>query len=710
MAERREVSGMLPDPAAIWAVLRRRWLAFVLPIAMVATATAAYLLLATPLYRAAASLVIEPRRIDMVTTSANMAAAPLVQPGTDEVDTEAQIIGSASIAGRVAASLHLDRYPEYALAGAGFDPAQPASTHPLAPLLLRHVAVRREGLTYVIAITATSRDPLLAARIANEFARQYLLDREQAKLAATRHTGRFLTGRLDQLRQEAVAADEALKRYTIAHGLVSAEGATMAEQEVSQLNAEIAKARADHAEKAGRLAAARAQIGRGGGGADTQTALESATISDLRGKEADASRRLADLTSRYGDLHPEVVRTRQELADIRQQIAGEIARITSSLQAEASIAASRLASLEASQGRAAGSLAANNAAQVGLLELQRRAEGSGAIYQAYLARSKETISREGLTDTDARIGTVARVPRLPFSPDVPLIVVAALFGGLLAGAACAALADHLDGTIGTRRDVERRLRVRYAGTVPELRSTLGGARADATPQDYLVGQPASQFAEAFRGLRTVLATRDDTGTRVIAITSALPREGKSTTAICLARSFAATQQRTVLVDCDIRRRSVGEALLAPQSDGLLRYLAGAASLDTVLADDPLTGLRVLASTVTPDPGRDLFTAATVERMLADLRERFDVVILDTAPVLALAETRELAAAADAVLMVARWRTSAVQAVDTAIDLLLAAKVTLRGLALTRVDARRFAGSGVEDVYGYHRQLIGYYRN
>lgn len=711
-ARAEEGRSILPDPGAIWAMFRRRWLAFLIPALIVIGLAVLYLLTVTPDYRATANVIIEPRKLDLVTSSSsNAPVTSSAVPGTDEVDTEARILGSASIAGRVAQSLHLENYPEYKVSGSvTYDRSQP-STHPLAQVLLQHVTARRAGLTYVIDLTATSHDADLAARIANEFVRQYLLDREEAKAKTNRQAGNFLSSRLEKLREEAVAADANLQRYKIDHGLMSAEGATMAEQEVSQLNAEISRARADYAEKAGRLASARAQIGRGSNGAETQTALQSPTISDLRSKEAEASRRLADLTANYGDLYPEVVRTRNELADIRRQLQGELNRITASLQAEASIAASRLSSLEGSQGRARGSLASNNVAQISLLELQRRAEVSSAIYQAYLNRSKEVISREGLNESDAKISGLSRVPRLPYSPNIPLVALGALLAAIAAGFAGVAAAEYLDRGISTKQDVQRRLRVRYAGAVPELSSTLSGVRHGESPEDYLVSHPNSSFAEAFRSLRAILMMRGNPGSRVIAITSALPREGKSTTSICLGRTFAASDLRTVLVDCDIRRRSVGETLLAAGSDGLLRYLAGTVPIEQALVKDQSTDLYVLGTNMPPDASRDLFTEVNIRRLLDDLRQRFDVVLLDTAPVLALAESRDLAAAADAVLMVARWRKSSRRAVDAAIELLLASKAKLRGLALTRVDVRKFASTGgAEDVYGYHKKFAGYYIN
>jgi capsular exopolysaccharide synthesis family protein len=197
---------------------------------------------------------------------------------------------------------------------------------------------------------------------------------------------------------------------------------------------------------------------------------------------------------------------------------------------------------------------------------------------------------------------------------------------------------------------------------------------------------------------------------VVAITSALPREGKSTTSIGLARTLAVSGLRTVLVDCDIRRRSTSETLLPPNSNGLFAYLDGSATLDQALVKDALTDLNVLGTTVPPDSARDLFGDRQLATFLAQLRQRFDVIILDTAPVLGIAETRAIAAAADTVLMLARWRKTSIKAADAAVELLMTAQVKLRGVALTMVDIRKYASTGHEDVYSYHKKFAGYYTN
>jgi capsular exopolysaccharide synthesis family protein len=198
--------------------------------------------------------------------------------------------------------------------------------------------------------------------------------------------------------------------------------------------------------------------------------------------------------------------------------------------------------------------------------------------------------------------------------------------------------------------------------------------------------------------------------KVIAVTSALPREGKSTTSICLARTIANTGARTVLVDCDARRRSVSETLLPEDWRGLMGYLAGETSLDQALHPDSRTELQVLGFNTADGSGSDLFTEGKLTHLLNELSERFDVILMDTAPVLGIAETRAVAAAADVVLLLARWRSTSIKAADTAVEILLGSGAKLEGAALTIVDVRHYASTGQQDVYSYHRKFAGYYTN
>lgn len=696
----------LPDPGYLWLVFRRRLWLFLAVVGGVLALVAAYTLTRPELYSATASVLIEPSQPEVLESDP---VSPELASDTNVIDTEVEILSSRRLAGRVAEALKLETWPQFA--GAQIPPtaADAPGTHPLAGAVLARMDIRRSGLTYLVEITAQAENPELSAALANEFARQYLSQQKDMKTGTSQGAQEFLQTRLIDLRRNVAQADAALQNYMIRNGLMSAEGATMAEQEVSVLNQEISAARAALAEKEGQLAAARNRIGRGGGGAEVPAALQSGTVAQLRSREAELTGEVARLENRLGDQHPELQRARGELVDIRSQIQQQIDRVMSSLESDVQAARSRLASLEASQQRARGSLVSNNSAQAGFLQLERDAEAARQIYETFLRRSQDVEAQVGLIRPDASIESLARVPRAPSSPSYLLAAMAGLTVALIFGFMAIAGAEYLDARIRTRADVEQRLGLAYAGAVPELVSTSKRSVRGELPQDYMLDHPQSKFTEAIRALKnTILLGQGSTAAHSIAITSALPREGKSTTAICLARLLADSGVRTVLVDCDSRRRAVSDAFLPEGWDGFGKYLRREIPLAQALSADERTGLQVLGSRQADLDGRELFVQVPLSEMLDELTLRFEVVVLDTAPVLGVAETRLIAAGVDQVLMLARWRDTSIKAAETAADLLLAADANLAGVALTRVDVRKYGSTGQQDVYSYHDKFAGYY--
>lgn len=696
----------LPDPGNLWLVFRRRLWLFLAVVATVLALVAAYTLTRPELYSATASVLIEPRQPEVLDSNP---VSPDLAADTNVIDTEVEILSSRRLAGRVAQALKLENWPQFAGSQMSRPTTDSFGTHPLAEAVQRRMDIRRSGLTYLIDITAQAESPELAAALANEYARQYLEQQQSRKTGTSEDAQEFLQSRLIELRRNVAEADAALQNYMIRNGLMSADGATMAEQEVSVLNQEISAARAALAEKEGQLSAARNRVGRGGGGAEVPAALQSGTVVQLRSREAQLTGEVARLEARFGDEHPELRRARGELVDIRAQIQQQIDRVMSSLESDVQAARSRLSSLEGSQRRAQSLLASNNSAQAGFLQLERDAEAARQIYETFLRRSQDVEAQSGLIRPDASIEALARVPRMPSSPSYPLALIGGVTVALIFGFMAVGAAEYLDARIGTRTDIERHLGLAYAGAVPELGSTVKRSVRDELPHEYMLEHPQSKFTESIRALKnTLLLGQGGTSASSIAVTSALPREGKSTTSICLARMLADSGLRTVLVDCDSRRRAVSSTLLPDDWDGFGQYLRREIPLARALVLDERTGLHVLGSQQADLDGRELFVQVPLSELLAELALMFDVVVLDTAPVLGVAETRLIAAGVDQVLMLSRWRSTSIKAVDTAADLLLAAGANIVGVALTLVNVRKYGSTGQQDVYSYQDKFAGYY--
>ncbi|MDP3383096.1 MAG: polysaccharide biosynthesis tyrosine autokinase, partial [Phenylobacterium sp.] len=342
-----------------------------------------------------------------------------------------------------------------------------------------------------------------------------------------------------------------------------------------------------------------------------------------------------------------------------------------------------------------------------LNELERTAEASRTLYESYLNRYKETSSQQGIEQSDARVVSSATIPTGQSSPKVPLNLALGLVLAMGCGLGAVVLAEMLDSGLATAEDVEHRLEVSYLGAVPLLASVAEGKAS--SPIDYVIDKPLSSFAEAFRNLRaSVIYSRLGEGVKVVAITSSLPGEGKTTTSVCLARSAAQQGLKVILVDCDLRRRSVNRLFGAEPARGLIEVLAGDATLDEVLTVDQTTGARLLPlakSSMTP---KDVFGSAAMDRLLEELRRTYDLVILDTAPVLPVADTRVLAPKADVVVFLAHWRKTPQHAIEAAFRLLSGTGAHLAGVALTQVDMKQQAKYGYGDPGYYYAEYKKYY--
>ncbi|WP_158914601.1 polysaccharide biosynthesis tyrosine autokinase [Caulobacter sp. S45] len=719
---------LLPfDPRRVVSAFLRHWKVF-LAVALAVVALTTYMSSrATRVYSAMASLEVQPAVQQIIKDQDVSEALP---PDSSVVDTEVEVLNSPSIAAYVADKLNLYADPEFDSAILVRDPHNkkimrlpavlptPATISPLikervVSTLQSAVRVQRAGLTYVITIVASSTDPAKAARIANSYGQAFIDTQLSTKFDATRTANQWLTERLTKLQNDLQAADAQVQQYKVAHGLLSAEGATLAEQEVSTLSQEIAQARADVAEKKAAESTAVAQLSTGGGGSDVTAVEESDVIRNLRAQEADANRNLAELSTRYGPMHPDVQKANNRLRAVQHNIEIETQSIRSNLRAQVAVAEQRLASLTQSQGGAKGSLASNTQAQVELNELQRKADANRAIYEAFLNRSKETAAEQGIQQPTARLFSPATVPTTPSSPKIKLAIVFGAVFGAMCGVIAVAMLEILDSAIRTGTDVTEKLGLPYAGGLPTPASTgrLKGKERKMEPQDYLIARPLSSFAESFRNLRAFLLLSSDSSAapKVIAVTSSLPAEGKSVTSFCLMRTMALAGAKTVLIDCDLRRRGATQ-FTGRTEVGIVEVLEGKASLKDALVHDEASGGWVLPASSAPVGQKDLFSTREMAQLLAQLTQSFDHVILDTPPTLAVADARVLSARADAVLFVVQWSRTPSQAVENALTALHNAGARIAGVALTQVNLREQRRSGYGDSAYYYGAVRNYYVN
>lgn len=609
------------------------------------------------------------------------------------VDTQVEIITSREMATRVADALGLR------------DSTDPQVEREAIDELQSNVSAERSGESFALSIGFESATADGAAQTVNEFSRQFTNWELNASKERTQDSIGTVKSRLDELRVQAQSDTAALQQYRIANNLLSSSGASLTEQEISVYNQRVSEARAEAAEDQARLNTALSQLRSGSSGDDVGEALGSPVISSLRGQEALAAGEVASLSSRYGPNYPQLIQKRSELSDVRQQIASEIGRVISNLKAQQAVSQQRLSSLTQSLGQASAKLSQNNSAMVGLTELERNAEVSQGLYETYLNNYQNLVASDGTERPNARILSLAEAPYLPSSPNIPMNMVLALIIGMGAGLLVAYILESLSNVITGSDQIERRLGQRYLGAMPLLKTV---SKDEKNPVTAIGNAPKSVFAEAFRSLRTSIDQAGNGRIKTLAITSALPDEGKTTTAVCLAQIMAMSGERTLLIDFDEVKRGVSELLDLPRErPGLTELLNREKTLDEVLLQaSPF--LSILPIRPTDDPTGNLEADAEIDLLLTQLRRQFQRIVIDLPPVLPIAAARRLAEKADATVMVVRWRKTSIGAIESALHAMPASRINLLGVAVSQVDVRRRSQFNRTDPSFYYDQYSEYH--
>jgi len=692
----------LIDLRRIWMILRRRWLILLASMITASVVAAAAYFSAEPRYTATAQVALERAAEKVINVDA---VVPTTDPDSAAVDTEVQVLRSPELIGRVVDQLHLDRDPDFNKTSI----ADAAGRQRAISTVMSGLTVKRDGLSYAISVTFEGKSPRRTTQVTNTLVDAYVAGQAGAKADATDRARRFLEQRLQQLRAQVLDAERAVADYRGAHGLFAVSNvSTVSQQELSGLSTELAQAQAESAAAQARLSAARAQLRQGRSGEELGDSLDSPVVSQLRAQRAEAARNVAALEKRYGPLHPELIRARNALQTADEQIAGEVKRIVANVSIQADIARQRAASLAGAVARAQGKIANDNEASVRLNELDRNAESSRTLYQAFLDRYRQTVAQSGLERSDAYIVSRARVPTRPSSPNPLIYAVLAAAGGIGVGVVLVALLQMLEHGLETSDAIESTLGLPTLAVIPDA-TTLPGYRKSglpAPPSDLPFKRPQSVFAEAFRTLRTSIQFAETPRpVRVVAITSAVPGEGKTVTAMALARVAAAAGSRVLLIDCDARRRATSRQFAEGAEVGLNEVLAGSASVDGVIVRDRLSPVWLLPQTA-GGTGISLADGPRLAELIEQLRARYDLILLDCPPVLPVDEARVIASLADGVVLLVRWRRTPAKASIAALRRLYDVHAEVLGVALTLVDVReRTAAEGAS----YHlREYRPYY--
>lgn len=723
------------DLGELLQMVRRRW-KLIAGLTILALALAVLVTVnQTRLYTATSLVLIETRQDRVVDMEAVVAGLPA---DSSTIESEVEILRSQDLAERVMNELDLTTDPEFnpeireesSSLFAYLDPRTWVASaiqivsgpeveiedeeiqaererNVVVGNLQDRMQVRRRGLTYAIEINFTSEDPRKAARIANAFADQYIVAQLEARFEATRRANNWLGDRLESLREQVRLAETAAATFATENNLISTGEATVNEQQISQINAQLVSARADLSAAQASYDRVRQIVEAGGDPEALNQVAESPTFSRLREQQASLRREEAELAGRYGDRHPDLINVRQEIRELDGQIESEMSRLVTALGNEVELARNRVRSLDRSLDAASQDQAVANQATVQLRELERTAESQRTLYETFLSRFNETREQEDLQTSDARIIAEATPPLGPSHPRPALNLALGGVLGLMGGFGLAFFVEWLDRGIRGRNDVERHLGLHQIAVVPLLKkSQIRKAGRKAGPEDFLLAKPLSTYTEAFRSLKAAIALSNiDNRPKTILVTSALPNEGKSTVAFSLARHAASTGMRTLLIDADLRHPQLTEMHKKNKKEhkpGLVDILTGESQLGDVVYQDSVADLFFIFGGAKVANPADLLESNRMEEFIRGIRSEFDLVILDSAPVLPVVDSRVLAQLVDTTIFTVRWNDTSHDAAAEAVRQLRDFNANIAGVVLNMVDLDR------QRAYGHSGGSAYYY--
>jgi len=692
-------------------LIKRKWLVFSC-LAIIFGVVALATMRTTRIYDANGSIAInktDPAILNLK-DSANGGGSEYYDP--TDLDTEVRILKSDLLALQVIKQLNLDQHPEFGgtqeppsnSLGLTTDALQPDSEKTTALL-----AAFKGGLhvslipnTRIIEIHYRSPDKTLAASVVNTLINTYIEQNFKTRFESTMQASDWLSKQLVDLEMKVQTSQEKLVQYQKQHEILGIdEKQNITTSKLDELNKELTAAESDRMQKesvyrlvqssdpdtAAAAAVSTANAGSSGGA--------SGLMERMREQQADLKIQVAQLSTQFGNAYPKVVQLNTQLKEVDAQLQTEMTKVVSRVRSGYLAALQHETMLRRALDNQKQEANKLNESAIEYSLLKRDVESYRTLYEGLMEKLKEAGVTAGLRSNNIRSVDKARVPTYPSEPNVPRNLAFALALGLSTGIGLAFLLEGIDNTVRTPEQAQAISALPSLGMIPlGSKSGIEAAAkrltvASSREAVELVTQsrPQSQMAESYRGLRTSLLLTSLGGPpKVILITSALPQEGKTTTSINTAIVLAQKGTRVLLIDADLRRPSIHKTLGMGPKTGLSNVLTGNAMLQqAVVRSSILPTLFVLTAGTPPPNPAELLASSNMKDILAELREQYDHIIVDTPPTLSVTDAVVMSTRADAVVLVIRSGQTTKQALRRARDLLMQVNARVSGVLLNAVD-------------------------
>lgn len=575
-----------------------------------------------------------------------------------------------------------------------------------AGIVMAHLSVSPVRQSSLVNISFDSPDPSLSARIVNAVGDAFIASNLQRRYDSSAYARKFLETRLAQLRQKLEESERSLVDYAGREQIInldaptspggpdaarSAPGQSIVASDLSATNSALTQARND------RIAAeARYNRARASGGIDTAEGATDATITTLRSSRAQLQAEYQKLVPQFKPDFPSMVALHQQIAEVDRQLNRESAAVVDRLHSEYEIALGREHELTAKLTGLKGDVLDLRRRSIQYNIFQRDVDTNRTLYDGLLQRYKEIGVAGGVGTNNASIIDRALVPTSPFTPKTMSNLLLGLLFGLLVGGGLAFLLEQLDESIIAPHDLELKLGVPLLGSVP--------ISVDGVPVLTALQDRKSDVAEAYLSIQTALRFSTPEGApRALLVTSARAAEGKSTTALAIASNFASLGRRTLLIDADMRRPSQHKIFATANVQGLSNALAGHSNLDELIQSTDRTNLSLMtAGPLPPNPSELLATPRLVE-LVNELLQRFDNVVIDSPPVMGLADAPLISSYVRSTVFVIVAKDTRAKAARIALRRLSDVHAHILGAVLTKFDARRVGYDYGYNYYGYGQQ-------
>lgn len=728
-------------------MLRRHRIAFGITLFLSLLAAVVVAMSQTTRYSSQVDLVLDVRKPQVLKGDGVVPDIPIGNNIAEAaLRSEVAMIGSANMVGRVVDKLGLVNDPEFnpelkpevdpdanpvarfvasaakalspaaltaqAYALFGMEPSVgPDLAAELGPrgIVMRNVArellVVNDGRSFVMSVFFTSENPNKAALIANTFAEEYLASQVELKQEALARAQTWLNERVESLRKDVDASTKQMLDLRDSNNIIQLQtgngAGTVTAQQLAQLNTELIQAQTLRAQAEARLRSAQQLRSNSGRYDGTMEVVQAQAIQALKQQEGELRRQEAEYASRLGPKHPQLIQVRAEIEALRKKVDEEIDVIVRGLQNEVNVAVSREQALTQALARLETKVSATDRAQVQIEQIGQDAQTSRTLLDSVLIRYKELLEQTDIQEPDARVISEAQVPTDPVGLGRKQLVAAGLGLGAILGIIVVLALEQVARGFRTTDEVERALGLPTLGLIPRLR--FGRWR---NPIDYVSDRPMSIYAESLRRLfATVRLTARLRPGSVMVVSSALPGEGKTTLVMSLARVLAGAGVRVLVIEGDMRRPALSKMLDPADKAGLCEVLTERRELSTAIQNDPKSSAHILFAGQASSDAADLMDPRRVRTLFDEVRRHYDLVLVDTAPVLVISDSIVMAEQADAVLLTARWSRTPRRLVTKAASLLRECGANLVGTVLSRVEV-----AAEDDVGAVYKSARRYYAN